>query len=141
MNSFLLDTNVISHVMKFPNGPVAARFATTTKGERFLSSVVVAEIRYGLHKAPAAVRLAARAEEVMRRCQSVVPFSESDGQAYAKLRTQLEKCALPFDANDLLIASQALQRDWVLVTHDQQMMSYPETGLELRVEDWQTAPI
>ena len=42
----MLDTNVISHLLKFPNGNVAERIARSNAGELGTSIIVAAELRY-----------------------------------------------------------------------------------------------
>ncbi len=129
--SYLLDTNAISHVMRNVRGSVAVRLASVPDGHRFVSSIVVAEISFGLRKS-GATTLKERANRILRHFD-VVPFTAEDGPSYARLRTNLERAAMPFDANDALIAAQAITRGLVVVTHDQQMHDFPG----LAATDWQ----
>ena len=48
--SYLLDTNILSHLVRQPQGPVALRIADVGE-DRVLTSIVVAcELRYGAAK-------------------------------------------------------------------------------------------
>jgi tRNA(fMet)-specific endonuclease VapC len=131
MTSYFLDTNAISHVMRNPRGAVGVRLSAVPDGHRLVSSIVVAEISFGLRKS-GTTTLKERANRILRHFD-VVPFTAEDGPSYARLRTSLEQDALPFDANDALIAAQAITRGYVVVTHDQQMHDFPG----LATADWQ----
>ena len=131
MTSYLLDTNAISHVMRNPRGVVGVRLASVPDGHRLVSSIVIAEVSFELRKS-GATRLKERASRILRHFD-VVPFTAEDGPTYARLRTSLEQDGLPFDANDALIAAQAITRGYVVVTHDQQMHNFPG----LTTADWQ----
>ena len=72
-----------------------------------LSAIVVAEIRYGLEKRPAAVRLQALAEATLETLE-ILPWTDDCARVYGRLRAALEREGKPLAALDLLIASHAL---------------------------------
>ena len=87
-----------------------------------LSSIVVAEIRYGLAKRSAASRLQALTEATLET-QEILPWTEACTRFYGQLRFDLERHGKPLAALDLLIASHALSEGCTLVmagttTHD-----------------------
>jgi tRNA(fMet)-specific endonuclease VapC len=96
-----------------------------------LSAIVVAEIRYGLEKLPAATRLQELAEATLETLE-ILPWSEACTRIYGRLRADLERHGKPLAAMDLLIASHALSEGCALVTADQ---AFAQVG-ELTVESW-----
>jgi tRNA(fMet)-specific endonuclease VapC len=87
-----------------------------------LSSIVVAEIRYGLAKRSAASRLQALTEATLET-QEILPWTVACTRFYGQLRFDLERHGKPLAALDLLIASHALSEGCTLVmagttTHD-----------------------
>ena len=47
---YLLDTNIVSHLMRSPAGRVAQRIARAGEDQVCTSIIVVAELRYGIGK-------------------------------------------------------------------------------------------
>jgi tRNA(fMet)-specific endonuclease VapC len=90
---------------------------------------VVAEIRYGLEKQPAAQRLRALAEATLDTLE-ILPWTEACSRIYGRLRAELERHGKPLAALDLLIASHALSEGCVLVSADQAFAHVDELTLE-----------
>lgn len=108
----LLDTNIISDLIRRPNGPVAARIMA---GETICTSIIVAaELRFGAAKRGSA-QLSDRVEQALLRMQ-VLPFTRPADQIYGALRTDLEHRGQVISGNDMLIAAHALSENCVLVT-------------------------
>jgi tRNA(fMet)-specific endonuclease VapC len=61
------------------------------------------------------------------------PFDDDAASHYGLIRAALEKAGTPIGANDLLVASIALARDFVLVTRNGREFSRVPG---LRVEEW-----
>ena len=111
---FLLDTNIVSHVARFPQGAVAKRIADVGESQVCTSIVVAAELRYGAAR-KGSERLSQRIEAVLSALE-VLAFEEPADRRYAELRTRLERRGTPIGPNDLLIAAQALAADLTVVT-------------------------
>lgn len=94
-----------------------------------LSAIVVAEIRYGLEKRPAATRLRALAEATLETLE-ILPWTDDCARTYGRLRADLEREGKPFAVMDLLIASHALSEGCTLVTADRAFANVPELQLE-----------
>jgi tRNA(fMet)-specific endonuclease VapC len=110
---FLLDTNIVSDLLRHPHGRIAGRIADTA--DRICTSIiVVAELRFGIVKRKSA-KLAARLEVVLEALD-VLPLETPVDVVYGALRTELETAGTPIGANDLLIASHALALGYTLVT-------------------------
>jgi tRNA(fMet)-specific endonuclease VapC len=128
---YLLDTHIVSDVVKNPQGRVARRLATVGEAQVFTSIIVSAELRYGAEKRGAR-SLSARLEAILELLE-VVPFDAPADATYATLRTNLEKCGKPIGANDLLIAAHALTLGCTIVTDNEREFS---RVAGLQVENW-----
>lgn len=103
--AYLLDTNILSDLMRRPQGAVAARIAAVGEDTVATSVVVAAELRYGAAKA-GSQRLAERIDLILARLP-VLALEPPVDHAYAAIRTALERAGTPIGGNDLLIAAQA----------------------------------
>jgi len=122
----MLDTNAVSAFLKRRS----PRLDGWMREQRCcLSAIVVAEIRYGLQKQPAATRLRALAEATLEIVE-IMPWSEACTRIYGRLRADLERQGKPLAALDLLIASHALNEGCALVTADQAFANVAELQLE-----------
>ena len=111
---FLLDTNIVSHAARFPQGVVADRIADVGERRVCTSIVVAAELRYGAARRRS-VRLSRRIEAVLSALD-VLAFDEPADRCYAELRTHLERRGVSIGPNDMLIAAQALALDLIVVS-------------------------
>lgn len=111
---YLLDTNVLSELLKHPAGAIGARIATIGEETVCTSIVVACELRYGAAKkgSPA---LSERVDQLLSAIE-VLPLDEGVDAKYGDIRTVLEKAGTPIGANDYLIAAHALATDLTLVT-------------------------
>lgn len=122
----MLDTNALSAFLKRRS----SRLDAWVREQRCcLSSIVVAEIRYGLEKQPAATRLQDIAEATFDTLE-ILPWTEACARVYGRLRADLERNGKPLAALDLLIASHALSEGCALVTADQAFAHVDELTLE-----------
>jgi len=132
---FLLDTNIISHMMRDANGIAAQRFEQVAKEFELsgvcTSVVVQFELRFGLARKPNP-RLELAYQRVMQSLE-IFPLDSEVADCYAQLRTALERQGTPIGPNDTLIAAHALALDCTLVT-DNEAEFRRVTGL--RVENW-----
>jgi tRNA(fMet)-specific endonuclease VapC len=111
---FLLDTNIISALMRDPQGPVVSKIEKLGDTEIFTSVIVAAELHYGGVKKGSA-RLKESAEAILASLE-IRPFTSEAAIAYGNLRAKLEQMGRIIGANDLLIAAHAIAEDAVLVT-------------------------
>jgi tRNA(fMet)-specific endonuclease VapC len=128
---YLLDTNIVSHLVRNPRGRVADRIKAIGEQNICTSIIVAAELRYGVTK-KASARLSVQVEAVLGAIDTV-PFDSPADEYYGSIRTQLELAGTPIGANDLLIAAQALAFDHTLVTDNDHELSRID---RLRVENW-----
>ena len=128
---YLLDTNIVSDLVRNPQGKVAQHIRTVGEARVSTSIIVAAELRYGATK-KASLRLSAQLEAVLGAIE-VLPFEAPADAAYGLLRTRLEQAARPIGANDLLIAAQALSLGYTIVTDNEREFAHVE---DLRRENW-----
>jgi tRNA(fMet)-specific endonuclease VapC len=128
---YLLDTNIVSSLVRNPQGRVADRIKAMGEQTVCTSIIVAAELRYGITK-KASPRLSAQVEAVLAAIDTL-PFDSPADECYGSIRTQLELAGTPIGGNDLLIAAQALALDHTLVTDNEKEFSRIDG---LRVENW-----
>ena len=128
---YLLDTNIISDLVRNPHGNVAQHIRKVGEAHVCTSIIVAAELRYGATK-KGSPRLSAQLEAVLGALE-VLPFDVPADAAYGLLRTRLEKAGRPIGANDLLIAAQALTLGCTIVTDNEKEFAHLE---DLRRENW-----
>ena len=128
---FLLDTNVVSDLVRNPRGRITSHIARVGEAQVGTSIIVAAELRYGAAKKGSS-RLSAQLEKILDALD-VVPFDAPADSFYGGLRARLEKVGQIIGANDLLIAAQALALGCIVVTDDEREFSRVE-GLQL--ENW-----
>jgi tRNA(fMet)-specific endonuclease VapC len=128
---FLLDTNVLSALVRDPQGAVAEHIARVGETNVCTSIVVAAELRYGAAKRGSA-RLTQQLDVILT-AMDIVPFESPMDRVYADVRTALEQRGRPIGGNDLIIAAQALALDAVLVTDNVKEF---EQVPGLKIENW-----
>jgi len=128
--AYLLDTNMVSDLVRRPQGPVAERIRAVGESEVATSIIVAAELRFGAAR-KGSERLTAQLEAVLRALE-VLPFEPPADRVYGSVRARLEREGQPFGANDLLIAAHAISGGFTLVTDDRDFDRLPE----LPTENW-----
>lgn len=111
---YLLDTNIVSDLVRRPQGRIAERIRKAGEAEVCTSIIVAAELRYGAEK-KGSQRLTVQLEAVLGALD-ILPFEARADAAYGLIRTRLEQAGRPIGGNDLLIAAQALTLGCTLVT-------------------------
>ena len=128
---YLLDTNIVSELIRNPQGSVTERVREVGESQVATSIIVAAELRYGAAKKGSA-RLTAQVEAVLGALE-VLPFEEPADRVYGVLRAGLEQKGQPIGGNDLLIAAQALSLGFTLVTANEREFAKVE---DLLCENW-----
>lgn len=128
---YLLDTNIVSDLVRNPQGKVAQHIRKVGEAQVCTSIIVAAELRYGAAK-KGSPRLSAQLEAVLGALE-VLPFKTPADAAYRLLRTRLEQAGRPIGANDLLIAAQALALGYTIITDNEKEFARVE---DLRRENW-----
>lgn len=128
---YLLDTNVVSDLVRQPQGRTAAKIAELGEEAVATSIIVAAELRYGAAK-KGSTRLASQLETILGAIE-VLPFEAPADASYATARVALEAAGTPIGGNDLLIAAQALALDMTIVTNNEREF---ERVAGLAIENW-----
>jgi tRNA(fMet)-specific endonuclease VapC len=128
---YLLDTNIISELLRHPRGRAAREVARVGEDAVCTSIVVAAELRYGSAKS-GSQRLRRAIEEILAE-MTVLPFDVPADAEYGRIRSELEAAGTPIGGNDLLIAAHALAIAATIVTANAREF---ERVRGLRVEDW-----
>jgi tRNA(fMet)-specific endonuclease VapC len=114
---YLLDTNVVSDLVRHPQGRISEHIRKVGEAQICASIIVAAELRYGAAK-KGSPRLAAQLEAVLGALD-VLPFEVPADTAYGLIRIRLEQTGRPIGGNDLLIAAQAVALGHTIVTDNE----------------------
>jgi len=114
---YLLDTNIVSDLVRHPQGRIAERISKVGEAQVCTSIIVAAELRYGATKKGSS-RLTTQLETVLSALD-VLPFEAPADATYGLIRTRLEQTGQPIGGNDLLIASQAVALGYTIVTDNE----------------------
>ena len=128
---YLLDTNVVSDLVRNPQGKVPQHIRKVGEALVCTSIIVAAELRYRAAK-KGSPRLSAQLEAVLGALE-VLPFERPADAAYGLLRAQLEQAGRPIGANDLLIAAHALALGFTVVTDNEKEFARAK---DLSVKNW-----
>lgn len=129
--AYLLDTNIISDLMRHPSGPVFKKISEAGETSVCTSILVVCELRFGIRKRQSQ-SLEQRLEDILARLP-IIPFSSPVEHHYAEIRAHLEEIGTPIGPNDMLIAAQARSLNLTVVTANIKEFSRVPT---LKVENW-----
>jgi len=127
----MLDTNIVSDLMRNPQGRVFDRILRVGSDRLCVSVITAAEIRYGCARKGSA-RLLAQAEAILDTIE-IMPFDVPADAEYGGIRTELEAGGRTIGPNDLLIAAHACALGITLVTDNVDEFSRVRG---LNVENW-----
>jgi tRNA(fMet)-specific endonuclease VapC len=128
---YLLDTNIVSDLVRNPQGRITQRIRKVGEAQVCTSIIVAAELQYGSAK-KGSPRLAAQLATVLSALE-ILPFDAPADRTYGELRARLEKSGRLIGANDLLIAAQAIALGHILVTDNEREFARVDG---LRHENW-----
>lgn len=131
MTRYLLDTNILSDLVRNPQGRIAQHIAQVGEAAICTSIIVAAELRFGAAKR-GSERLTRQLEQILS-VMEVQAFDAPADAAYAELRVQLESAGLPIGGNDMLIAAHALSTNCVVVTDNEREFA---RAPGLQMENW-----
>jgi len=110
----MLDTNIISDLIRNPQGKAAKRIARVGEDNICTSIIVAAELRYGCAKSGSR-RLLKAVEDLLGEI-NVLAFDVPADANYGEIRAELETAGKPIGGNDLLIAAHAYAIGAAVVT-------------------------
>ncbi len=127
---FLLDTDCVSYALR-GEGKVADRILTHRPSELGVSSITLAELRFGAER-----RRSRRLHRLIDNFVGdidVVPFAEEAADRFGKVATALMSKGTPIGTLDTMIAAHTLQLGLTLVTHNQKHFRCVRG---LKIADW-----
>ncbi len=136
---FVLDTNVVSELMRPAPEPAVEAWVTARRaGDMYFSAVSEAELRYGVVILPAGRRrdaLAAAADGLVREdfAGRVLSFDSSAAQAYAKIAAARRAAGRPVCQADCQIAAIAQTHGFAVATRN--VRDFAVMGIEV-VDPW-----
>ena len=129
---YLLDTNICVFLIRRKSAAVLARFGQYGIDELAISTVTLAELRYGADKSQRPEQNHAALDAFLVPL-AVVDFDSRAAARYGRLRADLERAGTPIGPLDTMIAACALARGVPLVTSNTAEFSQVPG---LQVEDW-----
>jgi tRNA(fMet)-specific endonuclease VapC len=126
----MLDTDSVSYALR-GQGQVAANIVRKRPSELCVSSITVAELRFGASK-----KKSAKLHELIDAFTAnivVVPFDEAAVLEFGRIGADLAGRGTPIGEFDVLLAAHAVSTKAVLVTNNERHF---ERVRGLRVENW-----
>lgn len=114
---YLLDTNIIAYIINERPPEVISKFQSLSKDEISVSSIVVAELWYGVAKSHKKEQNKFALENFLAPL-TIIDFDVIAAKFYAVIRADLESKGMIIGSNDILIASHALSLGLTLVTNN-----------------------
>lgn len=135
MLRYLLDTNIVIHVLK--RRPVEVLSTFNAHASRMaISSITLAELLHGAEKSSRVSENLSAIDDFCSRLV-VLPYGAKAAQHYGAIRAALEKLGQPIGVNELHIAGHARSEGMVLVSNNvSEFARIPA----LEVENWVRAP-
>lgn len=114
---YMLDTNICIYLLKRKQPLLEKRIRRVEMGDIIISSIVAAELQYGVSKSQYIQRNQANVDLLLGMFP-VIDFDAHAAHYYGEVRTQLERDGLPIGSNDYLIAAHALATQTTLLTNN-----------------------
>ena len=128
----LLDTNACVDYLTGRYARVIARIQQSSPEDLCLSSIVVAELRYGADHSARRRTNHERIDVLIEEIECL-DFDLKAAATYGRVRAQLEAGGTPIGPNDMLIAAHALSRGLTIVTDN---LAEFRRVKGLKVESW-----
>ena len=129
---YLLDTNVISHIMQGRDAKLLAKLSKLPMGQAAISSVTLAEIEYSIQRRGSPTQLRNALTQVMLH-MDVLPWDAVAATCYGELCSSLETQGINLGDFDMMIAAHAVALKITLVSRDKAFARIPKQRLKLEV--------
>lgn len=137
MNRVLLDTDILSEILKQRDPTVAGRAIAyqAARGSFTVSVITAMEITSGLHRIQAAKQVA-RFEAMLAGCE-VLPFDSEAALLAGRIDAELKRRGTTINLNDVMIAAIAIGARVPIVTgNTAHFEAVRSAGYPLDVENW-----
>ena len=131
---YMLDTNICIYLIKHKPEKVLRHFKAHSVGEIGISSITLAELRYGVERSQQ-VQKNRQALEDFTLPLEIAAFDEVAAEVYGSVRAGLEQAGTPVGSMDMLIGAHALSLGVTLVTNNLREFQKIKN---LKVVDWST---
>ncbi|MEB3340437.1 type II toxin-antitoxin system VapC family toxin [Okeania sp.] len=128
---YLLDTNIISELIKNPRAIIFSKIKEVGEDKVCTSIIVACELKFGARKKKSQ-KLIEKLETILSKIK-ILPLTDPVEEYYAEIRTYLESQGIPIGGNDLLIAAHALTLNLTVITAN---LSEFSRIPNLKVENW-----
>jgi tRNA(fMet)-specific endonuclease VapC len=128
--AYLLDTNAVITLLNNTSSKLARRVRAENPNDIAISAVVAHELYYGAFKSG---RPAHNVGVIDALQFAIIEFDKEDARCAGEARAFLKSAGSPIGPFDVLIAGQALSRNFILVTHNTREFGRVP---KLTVEDW-----
>ncbi|MDF3822414.1 type II toxin-antitoxin system VapC family toxin [Leptospira sp. 96542] len=132
MSQYLLDTNTCIYIINKKPEKVYQKFKKVSLDNIFISTITEFELRYGVQKSQKADQNQKTLNEFLGYL-NIIPFDSVAASIAGSVRTRLEKKGEIIGSYDLLIASQAIANDIIIVTNNEKKFKRIK---ELKIENW-----
>jgi len=129
---YMLDTNICIYLIKQKPEKVLRHFKNHSIGDIGISSITLAELRFGVEKSQQIQNNRQALEEFVLPLE-IADFDEKAAVMYGAVRAALEKAGTPVSSMDMLIGAHALSLDLTLVTNNVREFKQIKN---LKVVDW-----
>jgi len=129
---FMLDTNTCIYIIKQKPDKVLKHFTAYSVGDIGISSITLAELRYGVAKSQQ-IQKNQEALDAFISPLEIADFDEEASRVYGIMRAVLEKAGNPIGSMDMLIGAHALSLGVTLVTNNVKEFRQIKN---LKVADW-----
>jgi tRNA(fMet)-specific endonuclease VapC len=129
---YMLDTNICIYLIKQKPPKVLKHFKSHAVGDIGISSITLAELRYGVSKSQHVEKNRQALDEFILPLE-IEDFNEKAAAAYGTVRADLEKAGKPIGSMDMLIGAHALALGATLVTNNTKELKQIK---DLKVVDW-----
>ncbi|OWV78319.1 NtrR protein [Rhizobium sp. R634] len=132
MTAWMLDTNIVSHIIKGDRPEIIDRLAALPMEDIVISSVTEGELLYGLAKRGYPKALSERIRQFLLRVD-VLPWDHDVPRTYGDLRATCESKGVTLAPLDMMIAAHAVATDATLVTRDK---AFAQVSDPLKTDSW-----
>ena len=129
---YLLDTNICVYLLRGKHPVVANRVREHSAEGIAVSTVAVAELRYGTDKSAQPEHNHSIVSKLLMPLE-ILDFDSGAADAYGRIRAELEQRGTPIGSLDMLIGAHAVSQNLILVTHNTSEFSRIPG---LQIEDW-----
>ena len=129
---YMLDTNICIYLIKQKPEKVLRHFKDHSIGDIGISTLTLAELRFGVEKNQQVQNNREALEEFILPLE-IAGFDERAAMTYGVVRAAVEKAGTPVGSMDMLIGAHALSLDLTLVTNNVREFKQIKN---LKVVDW-----